>query len=150
MGNGDKYDPSRHEKVRTFLGIIDNDNLFKPGPPKQKYRIKQKIEEYSSQLLSNGISVLTKFKDLHRAAITCETFLKLTLQFDDSVKYVSSKRSAESDSYQAFYVILEVDGVNFELQVVNSIKVSIESHLYYEIIRDNSLKNLELFLRRHC
>ena len=141
-----------NDEQMWFVGDTEmkDGNILAIGPVKEEYRIDQKLKEYSVHFLKTGVHVIKKFKDLFRGSITLEAFSNIIPRTDTNidVKFVKSKERQQGN-YRAFFVTLAVKGVNFELKVVKSLAALEDSHLYYEILRHDSLENLELFLQRH-
>lgn len=114
---------------------------------KSEYWIMQKYEEYRSEYIHGGAHVFKKFKDLFRASISFETFMHVKDRFTN-LPVVSVKPRREGN-YRAVYIILNVLEWNYELKVVKDIESFPESHEWYELRRNSSKDNLDIFIRRH-
>jgi len=119
----------------------------KVAESKSPFRIKQKYEEYCKGYLSEGIHAYKKFKDLFRGSISIEDYLE-AINNRTEVLNISSINYREDGNYRAAYVILNVDSLNFELKIVKNVQNSIESHDWYELKRNDSIENLDEFIRK--
>jgi hypothetical protein len=119
--------------------------------PKSAHRIQEKFQEYAADFLQPGVHVYRRFKDLFRASISFEDFMKACPDSVPPPKMKLSSYSSPLGDYSAGYVILNVFSLNVELKIVESMETETEteSHEWYELARSNTLENLDDFIRRH-
>jgi len=120
------------------------------APEKTPLRVRQKLEEYSKRYLQPGVHAYKRFKDLFRGSILVDDYIasfESPLKMDPPLK-ISSIQSRTEGNYQACYVILNINTLNFELKVVGDLEPLTESHEWYELKRNDSLENLQEFICR--
>ena len=94
--------------------------------------------------LSEGVHAYKKFNDLFRGSIAFDDYRHV----GPTKLPISSVNAKSSGNYRAFYVILNIDTLNFELKVVKDLDASKESHKWYELKRNGCLENLGEFIKR--
>jgi hypothetical protein len=122
--------------------------LIKLARPKMDYRIEQKYEEYASEFVLSGFHIYRRFKDLFRATIV---YPELNMSMEDLTSMVAPDLVEVKINRDVgiVYFILNCDNDLAEIQVVMNKKKTSDSHQYYELIRENTLENLEQFIKRN-
>lgn len=134
------------EAVRKYLPVAQESISF--AGPKSVHRIKQKYEEYFKHYLQPGIHAYKRFKDLFRASITYDAYIQCLEKNPPPANAIAEINYRKEGNYKACYVILNIYTLNFELKIVKSLEADEESHEWYELMRHNSIENLEEFIRR--
>lgn len=136
----------QHSAVHAQLKNLLGHERFKMGSPKAVYRLEQKYREYGADTVDpHGPLPYASFKDLFRATVTIK-------DFSEEAKTAIVEHLVEckfpSVGYTALYLILKIEDMKCELQVVTDFKAADDAHSYYELQRNDSMENLELFVFR--
>ena len=99
--------------------------------------------------MNGGIHAFKKFKDLFRGSITFDHFWENRDRFLDAKMIISCTNSPNLGNYRAFYIILNIGTINYELKVVRDVESNEESHHWYELKRNEDITNLYKFVRSH-
>lgn len=145
----DKMAPVVRNQLSDLLKDLKLGEDWVFAPSKGANRIKQKYNEYAASYLQPSAAVYKRFKDLFRASISFEAYKRLLIS-DHRIplKFIAEINQRVDGNYRACYVILNIDTLNVELKVVESLRDDAESHQWYELRRNNSIENLVEFLRR--
>jgi hypothetical protein len=118
------------------------------APTKSAFRIGQKYVEYCRGYLQPDMQPYQRFKDLFRGSISYEAYCDNLATARSTMKVSEITYPQTGGNYRVCSVILNIDSLNFELQIVNSPARVKESHQWYELKRNSSLENLKEFIHQ--